>query len=52
MLHQQHNPKEQMETVNETGLTPVREFVTGDPPYIKGASEQCEMRGWLFKREE
>jgi len=37
--------------VKETGLILVREFVVGDLPYIKNAPEQCEMRGWLFKRE-
>ena len=30
----------------------MREFVVGDRPYIKGAPEQCEIRGWLFRREE
>jgi putative methyltransferase (TIGR04325 family) len=50
MLHQQINQTEFLETVNETGLTLVREFVVGDRPYIKGAPEQCEVRGWLFKR--
>jgi putative methyltransferase (TIGR04325 family) len=51
MLHQQINQTELLETVKETGLTLVREFVVGDRPYIKGAPEQCEVRGWLFKRE-
>jgi putative methyltransferase (TIGR04325 family) len=51
MLHQQINQTELLETVRETGLTLVREFVVGDRPYIKGAPEQCEVRGWLFKRE-
>jgi len=50
MLHQQLNQSELLEAVNETGLTLIREFVVGDPPYIKNAPEQCEMRGWLFKR--
>jgi putative methyltransferase (TIGR04325 family) len=50
MLHQQINQTELLETVRETGLTLVREFVVGDRPYIKGAPEQCEVRGWLFKR--
>ena len=49
MLHQQINQTELLETVRETGLTLVREFVVGDRPYIKGAPEQCEVRGWLFK---
>lgn len=52
MLHQQLNQAELLETVKETGLTLVREFVVGDRPFIKGAPEQCEVRGWLFKREE
>jgi putative methyltransferase (TIGR04325 family) len=51
MLHQQLNQTELLETVKKTGLTLVREFVVGDRPYIKGAPEQCEMRGWLFKKE-
>jgi putative methyltransferase (TIGR04325 family) len=51
MLHQLINKKEFLETVKKTGLTLVREFVVGDRPYIKGAPEQCEVRGWLFKRE-
>jgi putative methyltransferase (TIGR04325 family) len=51
MLHQQLNQVELLDAVKETGLTIVREFVVGDRPYIKGAPEQCEMRGWLFKRE-
>jgi len=50
MLHQQINQTEFLETVKETGLTLVREFVVGDRPYIKGAPEQCEVRGWLFRR--
>ena len=50
MLHQQLNQTELLETVKETGLTLVREFVLGDRPYIKDAPEQCEMRGWLFRR--
>ena len=51
MLHQQLNQTEFLETVRETGLTLVREFVVGDRPYIKGAPERCEVRGWLFKKE-
>ena len=50
MLHQQFNQIELLDAVKKTGLTNVREFVVGDRPYIKGAPEQCEMRGWLFKR--
>ncbi len=51
MLHQQFNQTEFLNAVKKTGLTLIREFVIGDRPYIKGAPEQCEMRGWLFKRE-
>ena len=50
MLHLQLNQTELMNAVKETGLSLIREFVVGDPPYIKNAPEQCEMRGWLFKR--
>jgi putative methyltransferase (TIGR04325 family) len=50
MLHQQFNQGEVLEVVKDTGLTLVREFVIGDRPYIKGAPEQCEVRGWLFRK--
>jgi putative methyltransferase (TIGR04325 family) len=50
MLHQQLNQTEFLDVVKETGLTLIREFVVGDRPYIKGAPEQCEIRGWLFKK--
>ena len=50
MLHQQLNQTELLETVKKTGLTLVREFVVGDRPYIRGAPEQCEIRGWLFRK--
>jgi putative methyltransferase (TIGR04325 family) len=50
MLHQQLNQTEFLQAVKNTGLTLVREFVVGDRPYIKGAPEQCEIRGWLFKK--
>jgi len=51
MLHQLINQTELLETAKKTGLKFVREFVVGDRPYIKGAPEQCEVRGYLFKRE-
>lgn len=51
MLHQQLNQTAFLEAVKKTGLALVREFVVGDRPYIKGAPEQCEIRGWLFKKE-
>ncbi len=50
MLHQQFNQGEVLEVVKDTGLTLVREFVIGDRPYIMGAPEQCEVRGWLFRK--
>jgi len=49
MLHQLLNQTEFLDAVKETGLSLVREFVIGDRPYIKGAPEQCEIRGWLFR---
>jgi putative methyltransferase (TIGR04325 family) len=52
MLHQLINQTEFLETVKETGLSLVREFVVGDRPYVKGAPEKCEVRGWLFKKEK
>jgi putative methyltransferase (TIGR04325 family) len=52
MLHQQINQAELLAAVKETGLILMREFVVGSPPYIKNAPEQCEMRGWLLKRNE
>lgn len=51
MLHLQLNQTELMKAVKKTGLTLIREFVVGEPPYIKNAPEQCEMSGWLLKRE-
>ena len=51
MLHQQLNQADLMEAVKETELILLREFVVGEPPYIKNAPEQCEMRGWLFKKK-
>jgi putative methyltransferase (TIGR04325 family) len=51
MIHQQFNQAEVLKFVESLGLRCVREFVVGDRPYIQGAPEQCELRGWLFKRE-
>lgn len=51
MMHQQLNQVEVLKLVESLGLRCVREFVVGDRPYIQGAPEQCELRGWLFKRE-
>ncbi|MEW6323946.1 MAG: hypothetical protein AB1515_01010 [Nitrospirota bacterium] len=50
LLHQQLNQRELLEEMEKTGLRLVREFVVGDRPYIGGAPEQCEMRGWLWTR--
>ncbi len=50
MLHLQPNQAELMKAVKETGFSLIREFVVGEPPYIKKAPEQCEMRGWLLRR--
>jgi len=30
----------------------IREFIIGDKPYIVDAPEQCELKGWLFRRGE
>lgn len=51
MLHQQFNKNEVLDFVESLGLRKVREVVVGDRPQIQGAPEQCELRGWLFKRE-
>lgn len=50
MLHQQFNKDEVLGFVESLGLCLVREVVVGDRPYIHGGPEQCELRGWLFKR--
>jgi putative methyltransferase (TIGR04325 family) len=52
MLHQQFNKDEVLEFVESLGLRRVREVVVGDRPYIHGAPEQCELRGWLFHRDQ
>ena len=51
MLHAQFNKDELLEAVAQTGLDLVRELVVGDRPLVKGAPEQCELRGWLFRRQ-
>ena len=51
MLHQQLNQAAVLQVVSKTGLRLMREFVVGDRPYIRSAPEQCELRGWLFKKE-
>lgn len=50
LLHQQFNQNDVLRLFRESGLNLVREFVVGDRPYIKGAPEPCELKGWLFKK--
>ena len=50
MLHQQVNQAQLLAVAKKTGMSLVREFVVGTPPYIKNAPEQCQMRGWLLKK--
>jgi len=50
MLHQQINSKELVSTVEGCGFQTMFEFLIGDKPFIKNAPEQCEMKGWLFKK--
>jgi putative methyltransferase (TIGR04325 family) len=50
MLHIQFNEKELLDNVASAGFTLLREFVVGDKPFVKSAPEQCELRGWLFKK--
>jgi putative methyltransferase (TIGR04325 family) len=52
MLHQQFNQAEVLQVVSGLGLHLVREFVVGDRPHIENAPEQCELRGWLFRRDQ
>lgn len=52
MLHQQFNQEEVLQVVSGLGLRLVREFVVGDRPYIEGAPEPCELRGWLFEHDQ
>ncbi len=49
MLHQQLPQREILDSVQELGFTTFREFAAGEAPYIRGAPEPCEMRGWLFR---
>ena len=51
MMHWQLNQDAIFEAVGSTGLRLLREMYIGDRPYIKGAPIQCELKGWLFKRE-
>lgn len=50
MLHWQFNRTSVLDVVKALGFEIVREFEVGDRPYIQGAPEQCELRGWLFRR--
>lgn len=50
MLHQQLNQTAVLQAIEGMGLCLMREFVVGDRPNIINAPEQCELRGWLFKR--
>ena len=50
MLHIQFNLFELIKTIESNNFQLLREFVVGDKPFIKSAPEQCELRGWLFKK--
>lgn len=49
MIHLQLNQAEVLEVARNAGLELFREVVVGDRPYVHGAPEQCELRGWIFK---
>lgn len=49
MMHWQFNRRELLAAAADCGLEAVREFETGDRHWIKGAAEECELRGWLFR---
>lgn len=48
MVHWQFNERELLRVMRSTKLRLVREMLVGGSPYIRGAPEQPEMRGWLF----
>lgn len=50
MLHWQFNRDQLLQYVKSIGFGIEREFETGDRPFIQNAPEQCELRGWLFRR--
>jgi putative methyltransferase (TIGR04325 family) len=50
MLHWQFNCAIVLKFVASLDFVVEREFEIGDRPYIKNAPEQCELRGWLFRR--
>ncbi len=52
MIHMQLNQTEVLQAAASAGLKLMREVVIGDRPYIHGAPEQCELRGWIFKAPE
>jgi putative methyltransferase (TIGR04325 family) len=45
------NRNEFLQTARGLGLHLVREFITGYRPPIRGAPEECEYRGYLFRPE-
>jgi putative methyltransferase (TIGR04325 family) len=52
MIHMQLNQAEVLQAAERAGLKLFREVVVGDRPYVHGAPEQCELRGWIFKAPE
>lgn len=44
------NQSEFVEVVRRQGFELIREFLVQDWPPVHGAPEQCELRGWLFRR--
>jgi putative methyltransferase (TIGR04325 family) len=50
MIHWQFNERQLLTAIQDTGLTLVREVLVGGSPFVRGAPEQPEMRGWLFER--
>ena len=44
------NQSELVEAVRKQGFELIREFLVQDWPAVQGAPEQCELRGWLFRR--
>lgn len=50
MLHWQFNRASLLGAVIALGFEVERKAEVGDRPFIQGAPEQCELRGWLFRR--
>ena len=50
MIQWQYNEGELLAHMASCGLKLMREILVGGVPYIRGAPEQPEMRGWLFVR--